>query len=116
LGERREVELISLVRRRDQAFFPMPAGVTVDALDDQRRPGAADGGPRLLRAMLRRLPSVLIHPDDYAHPLGSLWTDVQLARRLRTIRGGVLVTTRPALNLLAANLAAPEVKTVGQEH
>jgi glycosyltransferase involved in cell wall biosynthesis len=46
----------------------------------------------------------------------TLWTDLQLVRYLRRLRGGILMPTRPALNLLAAQLAAPGVITVGQDH
>ena len=57
-----------------------------------------------------------MHPEDYAYPWCSLWTDVRLLRGLRSLRGGVLVATRPALNLLAARLAHPSVTVIGQEH
>jgi glycosyltransferase involved in cell wall biosynthesis len=100
-----DVELISLMRRRERPFFPFPRGAAVRVVDDQRRRGPLD-----------RVPSVLIHPDDYAYPYASLRTDLRLLRMLRGIRGGVLVTTRPAFNLLAARLARPGVVTVGQEH
>jgi glycosyltransferase involved in cell wall biosynthesis len=100
-----DVELISLMRRRDRPFFPFPPGATVKVVDDQRR-----------RGLLDRIPSVLIHPDDYAYPYASLRTDLRLLRTLRAIRGGVLITTRPAFNLLAARLAHPGVTTIGQEH
>jgi glycosyltransferase involved in cell wall biosynthesis len=62
------------------------------------------------------VPSLLIHPEDYAYPWCSLWTDVRLLRGLRALRGGTLVATRPALNLLAARLAHPSVTVIGQEH
>jgi glycosyltransferase involved in cell wall biosynthesis len=104
-----EVELISMIRRRDAPFFPFPEGVAVSAVDDQR-------GKARHRGLLGRLPSVLIHPEDYAYPYASLRSDLALLRRLRAIRGGVLITTRPAFNLLAARLAAPGVLTIGQEH
>ena len=41
---------------------------------------------------------------------------MRLVRGLRALRGGVLVATRPALNLLAARLAHPSVTVIGQEH
>jgi glycosyltransferase involved in cell wall biosynthesis len=105
LAASHEVEVVSLIRRRELPFFPFPAGAAVSVVDDQRR-----------RGLLDRLPSLLIHPEDYAYPYASLRTDLRLLRRLRAIRGGVLITTRPAFNLLAARLAAPGVVTIGQEH
>jgi len=104
LAERHEVEIVSLFQRREKAFFP--SRFRARALDDQRRP----------RGLLGRLPSLLIHPEDYAYAWCSLRTDIALLRWLRSLEGGVLVTTRPSFNLLAARLAPPGVVTVGQEH
>ncbi|MEA2249643.1 MAG: hypothetical protein QOH46_4172 [Solirubrobacteraceae bacterium] len=101
------VELVSVVRRRHQPFFEMPEHVDVRDVVDQRR------GKR--RGLLGRLPSVLIHPDDHAHPWCTLKTDVQLVRALRAWRG-TLVTTRPAFNVLAARIAGPGLLVIGQEH
>jgi glycosyltransferase involved in cell wall biosynthesis len=112
LSAQRRVEVMSVIRRRDEPFLPFPARATVRVLDDQRPAGRRPPAARVLA----RLPSVLVHPDDFAHPRCSLWTDVQLVRRLRGLRGGILVTTRPAFNLLAERIAAPGVVTVGQEH
>ena len=100
LAQTREVEIVSLVRRRKRPFFPLPA---TRALTEGR-------------SLLDRLPSLLIHPEDYVYPFCSLRTDIALLRWLRSLDGGVLVTTRPAFNLLAARLAPRGVVTVGQEH
>ncbi len=105
LAATRDVEVVSVIRRREQPFFAFPAGVRVNALEDRRA-----------HRLLSRLPSLLVHPEDYAYPMCSLHTDVALVRWLRSLEGGTLVTTRPAFNLLAARLAPRSVVTVGQEH
>jgi glycosyltransferase involved in cell wall biosynthesis len=106
LAPRRDVEVVSVLRRRDEPFFPFDPGLRVRALHDRRREG-----------LLSRLPSLLVHPEDYAYPWCTLQTDVALLRWLRTLRAGdVIVTTRPAFNLLAARLAPRGVIAVGQEH
>ena len=78
LAQTREVELVSLVRRRKRPFFPFPPGVATRALDERRN------------GLLARLPSLLVHPEDYAYPLCSLRTDIALVRWLRSLEGGVL--------------------------
>jgi glycosyltransferase involved in cell wall biosynthesis len=112
LAERHDVEVISVVRRRDRPFFAFPPGVRVTAIDDQRREIPA--GP--LQRRLRRHASRLLHPADRGAGAATLWTDVHLARHLLGIRSGVLVGTRPALNLLALDAAGHGVAAIGQEH
>lgn len=113
LAARGPVEVISIVRTRDEPFFAFPPGVTVTALDDRR----ASAPPRSpARRVLAALPSVLVHPDDHTYAASSLLTDALLLGRLRAMRSGVLVTTRPAYNVIAARHAPPELVTVGQEH
>jgi glycosyltransferase involved in cell wall biosynthesis len=106
LAGHRDVEVVSVVRRQEAPLLSFADGLQVRALDDRRRPAG----------LLGRLPSVLVHPEDYAHPWCSLRTDLALLRWLRSVRADAIVTTRPAFNLLAARLAPPGVATVGQEH
>jgi glycosyltransferase involved in cell wall biosynthesis len=112
LAQRHDVEIVSLVRGGDEPFFAIPPGVRVSVLDD-RRPGARQ--PALQR-LLSRLPGFLLHPDDRMQHLVTLWTDLALLRRMRSWRSGVVVTTRPSLNLFAARFAPARVLAVAQEH
>jgi glycosyltransferase involved in cell wall biosynthesis len=108
LARTREVEVISVIRRRESPALPFPEGVSLSAVDDLR-----EAGSRLLRA----LPSALIHPEDYGFSACSFLTDIRLARRLRSLpRGSVLITTRPGLNIAAPSLAPEGVTVIGQEH
>ena len=102
----RSVEVVSVVRRSKRPFFPFPDGVAVTTVDDQRKGGG----------LLAKLPSLLVHPDDFAYPWCSLRTDVLLVRRLRAMRGGVVVGTRPSFNLLLAALRPKGTLGVAQEH
>ena len=51
---------------------------------------------------------------DRAATSFSVWTDIQLVRRLRG-RAGILVGTRPGVNLMLARLRAPGLNTIGLE-
>jgi glycosyltransferase involved in cell wall biosynthesis len=110
LAARRDVEVITVNRRRERPFFGFPPGVRVAALDDRVTPRG-----RAQRA-LAALPSVLVHPEDYAYPSASLWTDLCLLRRLRASGGEVVVATRPAWGLIAAAATPPDAVTIVQEH
>jgi glycosyltransferase involved in cell wall biosynthesis len=110
LAARGPVVVVSSRRARERPFLAFPPSVAVCALDDRvARRGA-------LARVLGALPSVLIHPYDYAYPRASLWTDLALVRRLRAMPGGVLIGTRPAFTLVAARLAPPGVVTIGVEN
>jgi glycosyltransferase involved in cell wall biosynthesis len=108
-----DVELLSVMRRVTKPFFPFPAGVKVTALDD--RTPAARSRAKLSQRILRRLPSTLIDPADRVADACSLWSDLELVRRLRG-EPGFLIGTRPGFNLIAADLAPPGLTIVGQEH
>jgi glycosyltransferase involved in cell wall biosynthesis len=112
LARTHDVEVLGVMRTRDRPFFRFPPGVTVTAIDDRRQ-----GVPRgWLRRVLENQPSVLFPLADARMRKCTLWTDVMLARTLRTRRAGVLIGTRPGLNLVAADVAAPSLVKVGQEH
>jgi glycosyltransferase involved in cell wall biosynthesis len=85
--------------------------VRITTLDDRGRERRG-----LAERALTALPSVLTHPEDYGYRSSSLWTDIQLLRRLRATGGEVVIATRPAWALLAAAATPPDAVTVAQEH
>ncbi|GGO10609.1 hypothetical protein GCM10010116_21260 [Microbispora rosea subsp. aerata] len=107
LARTHDVEIVSVVRERETPFFPVPPGVRVRYLDDRlpRRKG-----------LLSRFPSRLVPKDEAAYHWFTLRTDLKLVRYIRSRRRGVLIGTRPGLNLIAARFAPPEIITVAQEH
>jgi glycosyltransferase involved in cell wall biosynthesis len=116
LAEHHDVEILSVIRKRQTPAFEFPPGVRVTAIDDQRRKVAPRGLAGFVRRRLTARQSVLMLSADRASARMSLWTDLMLARALRRRRRGVLIATRPALNLLAASLTSPSLVTIGQEH
>ena len=116
LSRDHQVEILSQFREREEPFFAVPPGVTLTPLDDRTNTARPAWPSRVVRSWCSRLPSLLVHEADVTFARCTLWTDVQLVRRLRAQRGGILMATRPSLNLLIARLAAPGVITVGQDH
>jgi glycosyltransferase involved in cell wall biosynthesis len=117
LAEHHDVEILSIQRLRAKPFFPLPPGVKVRVIDDQRKDHQLGGAAGRVRALLRRFPSRLIFPADLRFRNAcSLWTDLMLLRALWRVREGVVMGTRNALNLAALLVKRPGVTVVGQEH
>lgn len=111
LAREHDVEIVSILKEAEEPFFPIDPRVKFRYLDDRLRTN-----PDPLRATLSKLPSKLIPPEENAYHRFNLWTDLKLARYIRSLDTGVLIATRPGLNLVVAQLAMPSVITIGQEH
>lgn len=111
LARDRDVEIVSILKEAEEPFFPIDPRVKFRFLDDRLNPSADP-----LRGMLSKMPSRLIPKEETAYHRFNLWTDLKLARYIRSLDGGVLMATRPGLNLAMAQLAPPGVITIGQEH
>ena len=119
-----DVEIVSVYRRRrsDPLQRP-PKGVPIRVLLDQREdqpgkrhPGRLDRAKDRAREWMEEQPSRLIPKDEIRYPNFSVRTDLALLRFLRSFDDGVLVSTRPALNILTARFGRRTAVRIGQEH
>jgi glycosyltransferase involved in cell wall biosynthesis len=117
-----DVEIVSVYRSRGRRpALPLPPGVRLRCLTDlspmttQRLAAGRDPVSRL-RHWLARQPSLLISSKDWRYTNFSLLTDVNLLRFLASVKDGILISTRPGLNLLNARLVPRQVVRVGQDH
>jgi glycosyltransferase involved in cell wall biosynthesis len=122
LAKRHDVEIVSVYRMRaSDPALPVPGNVRLRMLTDLRQPTLdrlAEGrspAARLRTALVKR-PSRLISPQDYRYDNFSVLTDVNLLRYLATVKDGVLIGTRPGLNLAIAHLIPDQVVRIGQDH
>jgi len=116
LAEHHEVEVLSVIRAHEHSGLRFPPGVKVTTLDDRRESVERKALRGWLYRLLSNSQSVLMHQEDFGFAASSLWTDLMLARKIRSLRSGILITTRPGFNLIAARFAPPGIVTVGQEH
>jgi glycosyltransferase involved in cell wall biosynthesis len=115
LAARHDVQIVSIKGKRRGPFFAVPENVRVTVLDRPRWRRASIRR-KVARTLLSRVGSVLIHPNDVGITGMSLWTDLLLLRKLRSIRTGIVITTRPSLNIIGSLMSRPGVVVIGQEH
>ena len=115
-----EVEIASVYRHREEPGFRIDPRVRLIPLTDlradgKRRTDPADRSSRLM-SKTRRFRNPLPHRHDHWFRRWDPVVDLQILRYLRSAHGGILVTTRPGLNLLSARLAPRDVIRVAQDH
>ncbi len=124
LAERQhDVEVISVLRRRKATQFTVDPRVRLRPLVDTTPWAAPVQVPKALAGRVAAWnqwalarPSRLIHGQDVRHGTFNLMTDLRLLQFLRSVRDGVLISTRPGLNLAMARYVRSSVVRVGQEH
>lgn len=109
LSERHDVELVS-VFGGSTPMYALPEGVPVRNLIDR----SADEG--FWRRRLSRFPSRIIPETEPRYTDYSLYTDLVLARYLRSLRGGAVVTMQPGLNIVLARLGTTRYIRIAQDH
>jgi len=111
LARDHDVEIVSVYRLANEPGLELDPRVRLRALTDLRPESI---GRR--RRWAANRPSRLIHPDDSRYPRFNVLTDVALKRYLSGVRGGVLIGTRPGLNLAIARHAHTSAIRIGQDH
>ncbi|MCL6632479.1 MAG: glycosyltransferase family 4 protein [Alicyclobacillus herbarius] len=114
-----DVEIISVFRKNKEPFFYIHPRIRIRVLRNSIAKGG--GGKASLKQRIfnrLRIPkkSRLIHRDDEAYHAFSLMSDIKMYRCLKSIHDGILITTRPSFNLMAAKYVDPHVCRIGQEH
>lgn len=109
-----DVEIASVWRQRKTSAFRLDPRVRLRPLVDTTDETA--GWRRRLELRARNRPSRLVPPAEVRYDRFNRLTDRRIVHYLRSLDGGLVVGTRPALNLLVARHAPASVVTVGQEH
>ncbi|MEV8510076.1 glycosyltransferase family 4 protein [Actinoplanes sp. NPDC051475] len=120
LCEAHDVEIASVYRSREQPVFPVDPRVRLVTLTGLREDGARwtdprDANSRLLRKT-RWFRNRLPHGQDFRYKRWDPVVDAAVIRYFRAQHSGILVTTRPGLNLLSAWFAPRRLVRVGQDH
>ncbi|RVX42528.1 glycosyltransferase involved in cell wall biosynthesis [Nonomuraea polychroma] len=108
-----EVELVSVVRRRDTPQFALDPRITITTLVDQR------GGRRpdsIGRRAWRRVRGKVVPRGEFAADYFTERVEWAAMDYCAKLRDGILITTRPALNLISARRTPKSVIRVAQEH
>lgn len=117
-----EIELVSVIRHRDDIRFPLDPRVEVTSLIDGR--GAKTIGVENWKETLRDEQDIKLSETAPAYvPEGEFgsryfnrYVETKVEEYLRQVPDGILVSTRPALNILAARYAPRHLIRVAQEH
>jgi glycosyltransferase involved in cell wall biosynthesis len=115
-----DVEIASVYRHREEPGFRIDPRVRLIPLtelrgDGTRRTEPADKSSRLM-IKTRRFRNPLPHGHDNRFRRWDPVVDIKILRYLRSVRDGILVSTRPGLNLLSARVASRDVIRVAQDH
>ncbi|BCY07465.1 hypothetical protein L3i22_025530 [Actinoplanes sp. L3-i22] len=115
-----DVEIASVYRTAEVPILPLDPRVRLVSLTDWRDDGARWTDPAGTNSRwwrkTRRLRNPMPHGQDGRYRRWDPLLDLKVIRYLRAQPDGVLVSTRPALNLLSAWWAPRRLIRIGQDH
>lgn len=111
-----DIEIISVFRRQRKPFFEINPKIKITVLHDViARKNNKSLWAKIIN-QLTKIKSFLIHKNEDAYKQFSLLTDLKLLLYIKSLKNGILVSTRPSLNLFVAKHASKNIIKVGQEH
>ena len=120
LCDEHDVEIASVYRTSDKTVFEIDPRVRLVPLTELRETGSRrtdrPGQKSRLANKTRRFRNILSHRHDSRYRRWDPLVDLAIIRYLRSAQDGVLITTRPALNLLAAWFAPRRLIRIAQDH
>ncbi|ASK34140.1 hypothetical protein CEK62_06955 [Alcanivorax sp. N3-2A] len=119
-----DVEIISLRRTHKRPRMGLHPGIKIFELYDARRMfyKIRSGQPLKKKLffsamrVLRKFPSRVFSRGEDLHHMVNFAVDVQLYRKIKSLRDCTLISTLPSLNVFSAMHAHASVKSIGQEH
>ena len=115
-----DVEIISVRKTNAKPLFSIHHNIKITPLFDARRGKTYYQGmpfyKKLAKRILLKVPSFIIDRTEDLYRMFSLFTDIKIIRKIKSIKEGVLVTTIPSFNIIATKYANPNVIIIGQEH
>lgn len=115
-----KVEIISLRRTSKYPLFKIDKKVEVTPLIDVRRGFLYSTNSKFYKKLIKKallsIPSIFMDKHEDLYKMFSLFSDIKLISKLKTIRSGIVVTTIPSFNLLSTKLLKKNVIKIGQEH
>ena len=115
-----DVEIASVYRHREEPAFALDPRVRLVPITDLRGEGSRrtdpEGGNTRFLRKFRRFPNPLPHGRDKPYRRWDPFVDAAIVRYFRAATDGVLITTRPGLNILSAWLAPRRLVRIAQDH
>ncbi|MEU8247705.1 glycosyltransferase family 4 protein [Nonomuraea sp. NPDC048916] len=108
-----QVEIVSVIRRRNAPQFGLDSRVKIVTLVDQREGVLTDS---LGRKVWRRLRGKMVPWGEFAAEYFTERVEKAVIDYVSGLGDGILVTTRPALNLISARRTPRGVIRVAQDH
>lgn len=110
------VEIISIKRTSTKPLFKLNKNIILRPLVDNTLKTNKGILREKVKQLMMKIPSVIFDKNEDLYKMVNLYVDYKLRKKLKNIKGGILVTTIPSLNIYSAKVVDKSVIKIGQEH